>query len=84
MGEYKTRMTQITVTKSDIFAEDATILEINDEGGGEYVTMRQPDAASNPLAFDHKNWPAVREAMDQLFKCIEEHENDTKPNRKLV
>ena len=74
----KTRITQLTVTSGDIFAEDATILEIDDEGGGEYVTMRQPGSLRNHLTFDYKNWPAVREAMDQLFKYIEAHENDTK------
>ena len=77
----KTRITQLTVTESDIFSEDATILEIDDEGGGEYITMRQPGSIRNHLTFDHKNWPAVRDAMDQLFKFIEENANDTEQNR---
>lgn len=74
----KTRITQLTVTSGDIYAEDATILEIDEAGGGEYVTMRQPESGYNHLIFDHRNWPAVRDAMDQLFKLIKEHGNDTK------
>ena len=77
MNEYKTRITQLTVTSGEIIAEGATILEIDDHGGGEYVTIRQPDAVSNHLTFDDKNWPAVRDAMDQLLRQIKEHENDT-------
>ena len=77
MSEYKTRITQLTVTTGDIYAEGATILEIDDHGGGEFITIRQPDAQLGSPTFDHKNWPAVRDAMDQLFKYIEDHENDT-------
>ena len=77
MSEYKTRITQLTVTTGDICDDGATILEVDDHGGGEFVTVRQPDAVSNHLNFDDKNWPAVRDAMDQLFKYIKENENDT-------
>ena len=77
MSEYKTRITQLTVTTGGIYDDGATILEVDDHGGGEFVTVRQPDAVSNHLTFDDKNWPPVREAMDQLFKYIKGHENDT-------
>ena len=73
----KTRITQATVTTGGIYAEGATIIEIDDRGDGEFITMRQPDQIGNCLAFNRKNWPAVRDAVDQLFKYIKDHENDT-------
>ena len=81
MSKCKTRITQLTVTPDVLFAEDATILEIDDHAAGEFVTMRQPGSIRNHLVFDRENWPAVREAMDQLFKLIEENENDAEQNR---
>lgn len=77
----KTRITQLTVTSGDIYADDATIIEIDDHGGGEFITMRQPGAEQGGLTFDHKNWPAVRDAADQMLKFIEDNENDTEQNR---
>ena len=73
----KTRITQLTVTPGDIYVEGVTIIEIDDYGGGEFVTMRQPDSLNGCLSFDSKNWPAVCDAMYQLFKFIEGNENDT-------
>lgn len=66
--KYTTRITQITVLPEgkdvSIIDENATRIELEDDGCREYVTIRQLAA---PVAIDAENWPAIRDAIEVLL-----------------
>ena len=50
------------------FAERATLIEIDDEAAGEYVTIAQDDSK---IRIDPEEWPAIRAAIETAFKgCL--------------
>lgn len=65
----KTRITQLTVASEsvELYGDRSTIIEITDEGGGEFITVTQPDGAAE-IRIDADEWPAIRRAIDKLFK----------------
>ena len=65
----KTRITRISVMldNRDIYDDGATHIEIMDEGGGEFITISQPDNAAN-IRIDLDEWPAIRAAVNKLIK----------------
>lgn len=67
MTNLQTRVTRIHLTPDDIFNERAFSIEIDDEGGGEYLVIRND---SNQLAIDDQEWPALRDAIDLMFKNV--------------
>ena len=66
----KTRITQLTVAPegADLYDDRSTIIEIADEGGGEFITVTQPDGAAE-IRFDADEWPAIRAAVNKLIKA---------------
>lgn len=65
----KTRITQLTVAPegADLYDERSTHIEIDDEGGGEFVKVVQP--CGNPdVRFDPNEWPVIRAAIDKMIK----------------
>lgn len=65
----KTRITQLTVApeSAELYDDRSTIIEITDEGGGEFITVTQPDGAAE-IRIDADEWPAVRAAINKLVK----------------
>ncbi len=65
----KVRITQLTVAPegADLCDDRSTIIEITDEGGGEFITVIQPDGPAE-IRIDADEWPAIRRAIDKLFK----------------
>jgi hypothetical protein len=54
-----------------IFCEQATIIEINNSGAGEFVSVSQ---IANPegVLIDPKEWPAMRDAIEFMIEnCAE-------------
>ncbi len=71
--EYTIRTTQLTVVPQGqpLFDERATVVEIEDDGAGEFVSLFQArDSAetdSPKIRLDPGEWPTVRLAVDRLF-----------------
>ena len=62
--------------KSEGYGGDYTTeVEIQDEGGGEFVYISQPFAntSNKGLAFEQKEWEQLKTSVDQIFSEIREH-----------
>ena len=56
-------------------SEQATEIEIIDEGAGEFVTLYQDASAKNGLvAITMDEWPTLRDAIDAAFSEIDDHQ----------
>ena len=57
-----------------IFSESATVVRIEDEGGGEYVVVSQESVPGRGnVAINPEEWPALRDAIDRMVKeCRDE------------
>ena len=73
--EYKLTVTEITVhdkSRSPLTHLDTTVVKLEDEGGGAYITIRQGE---DEIRFDLDELPLVNEAVDRL---IVQHEGMNK------
>ncbi len=70
MKPMRIRVTQLTVVADDkpIFDESATQVEITDEGGGEFVLVKQTGGGQAVVRIDPHEWDRVREAIDQMIR----------------
>lgn len=64
-------------------SEFATEIEVDDEGAGEFLVIRQPYAhaklSAGGIAIDPTEWPPIRDAIDAAFREIasaDSSEND--------
>ena len=49
--------------------EGVTIIGMDDEGGGAFVTVRQEEALNtNEIRIDPDEWPAVRAAINRMVR----------------
>ena len=82
--KYTSRITQITVLPvgEPIFSEKATVISIDDESGGEFITVKQQmdygSEKDQTVAFDPDEWEEVKGVIDQMFKDIKDYQ-DEKP-----
>lgn len=80
--KYTSRITQITALPvgETTFSEKATIVSIADEGGGEFITVRQQmnysSEMNQTLAFDPEEWEEVKGVIDQMFKDIKDYKDE--------
>ncbi len=52
-----------------IFHESATTISIDDDAGGEFVTVSQcRDEHNVKISINPEEWPAIREAIDEMVK----------------
>jgi len=57
-------------------SEQATEIEIINEGAGEFVTLYQDSSTKNGLvAVTLEEWPTLRDAIDAAFSEIDQHED---------
>jgi hypothetical protein len=65
--KYETRTTQTTIAPEGqpIFSEQATKIEIDDEAGGEFVTVSQDDVK---ISISPEEWPVIRAAINKMIK----------------
>lgn len=64
----KTRITQLTVAPegADLYDDRSTIIEITDEGGGEFVKIVRPSGSA--IRIDVDEWPYIRDAINNMIK----------------
>ena len=68
---YRTITTQRRVIPSGKAMDDegVTIIGVDDEGGGAFVTIRQESAMdSDIIRIDPDEWPAVRAAVNRMVR----------------
>ena len=72
--DYEKRVTAVTVCKSGepIFSDYATRVEIVDEAAGEFVEVSRADGGK--IAIGPDEWPALRDAIDELVAACRDHE----------
>ena len=82
--KYTSRITQITVLPvgEPIFSERATVISIDDEAAGEFITVKQQmdynSQKDQTVTFDPEEWDEVKGVIDQMFKDIKDYK-DEKP-----
>jgi len=81
MKKLHQRITQITILPEGepIFSEMATVLTIEDEAAGEYVTITQPHDGN--IRIERREWQSVCEAIDTLMANISEWEEITSDSK---
>ncbi len=69
----KTRITQLTVAPegADLYDDRSTLIEVMDEGDGEFIIIIQPVKAAT-IRIDLDEWPAIRAAVNKLIKECKE------------
>ena len=68
---YEIRVTKISVIPPGeaVFSEQATHLGIQDEAGGEYVSVQQHHEEERTQIFiDRKQWPILRDAINFMVR----------------
>lgn len=74
---FEGRVTAVTVCKKGepIFSEYATRVEIVDEAAGEFVEVSQAGReGGGKIAIDPNEWPALRDAIDELIAACRDQE----------
>jgi len=51
-----------------IYCEEATRIELEDDGGGLFVSIKQ---ANGEISLSSDEWPLIKEAVDRLLGTIE-------------
>ena len=67
---YETRTLSLIVLPEGeaIFSEQATTITIEDDAGGEFVTVEQPGLAdAGKIRIDPTEWTALRAAIDRMI-----------------
>lgn len=67
MNKLKYRTTRIHLTPGPIFHERAFIVEIADNGAGEFLVISND---TQHLTIDPDDWPDLREAIDLMVKNV--------------
>ena len=74
MTAYETRITRMTVAPEGkpLFSEQATHVEIDDVGGGEFIVITQchDSGEVDRIAIDKAEWPHIRDAVNELMKGV--------------
>jgi hypothetical protein len=73
LGGYVMRPTRVAVMPKGepLFSEQCTIIEIEDEAGGEYLKVRQQsgcaDSENQTIAINPEEWPALKNAVEFML-----------------
>lgn len=65
--EIRTLAVVVKPPTESIFSDMASIIEITDEGGGEFVTVRQTHPNAGEIRIDPTEWAHLRAAIDQMI-----------------
>lgn len=76
------RVTQLTILPAGepIFSEKATVITIQDEASGEYLTVHglaSHEGEPHKISIEPKEWPAIRDGIDRMMAEISEWEEIT-------
>lgn len=73
-SEYETRVTKLTVNMigEPIFSERATHIEIEDESGGEFISITQQGdhVKLGTVAITTEEWPHIKSAIEKLLPTL--------------
>lgn len=75
---YVQRATKLTVLPmgDPIFSELATDIEVEDEGGGEFLIISQTSGnvnrRTNSISISPEEWPAIRDAIESMLAGLRE------------
>ena len=79
--KYKTRNTRTVIAPEGepVFSERATSISIEDAAAGEHLAVAQCRDDNAPgIQIDADEWPALKAAIDKMFKEIEGNEKGSK------
>ena len=64
------RVTRIHLARpgESLYADLGFVLELDDEGGGEYVVVRAQEEGDGVVRIDPGEWPALRATIDYLIQ----------------
>lgn len=73
--KYTSRITQVIVApeSESIFCERATVIQITDEGAGEFIEITQPGTQTRDqteIRIDIDEWPEIKKSIDMMFNFI--------------
>jgi hypothetical protein len=72
--EYESRVTKMIICIKDQPIFDNSVLEIfiDDEGGGEFLVIKQIHDAVEPgtIKMDKEEWPLIRKTIETMLKKI--------------
>ncbi|WP_287602678.1 hypothetical protein [Thiothrix sp.] len=54
----------------DINSELSTIIQREDEGGGEFITVTQPGRTASKITIEKSEWRQIKAAIDKMFEII--------------
>ena len=60
-----------------IFDDRATLVTLDDEGGGPFVVVKQEGRNDNTIAIDATEWPAIRDAIQRMLNVAQGIEAET-------
>jgi hypothetical protein len=78
MKPYEIRITRLSVGRGDepIFSECVTHISIEDEAGGEFLSIEQqsgsPDVKEQQIQITPEEWPKIKEAIETLIPTLRE------------
>ena len=81
MKEFETRTTSLSVMPvgEPTFSEMTTHVEIQDEGAGEFVEVKQFGfSGKDTIRIDKEEWPAIRSAIDAMVGDCRVEEKERK------
>lgn len=75
-SNYETRVTQFTVLPMNepIFSERATVITIEDEAAGEFISLAQSHGDASKVLIEANEWPLIRQSVDTMMALITERE----------
>ena len=81
-NRYITRPTQWLVVPENepsLYNENALIVSIDDEGGGEYVRIKSQSGADTgrSISFEREAWPAIQQAVNCAVHQINQYESES-------
>jgi hypothetical protein len=66
----------VIISKTGLFDEYATLIEIDDLGGGEFIVVTQP-RRDEGIGIEADEWPYIRAQIDKMFADIEGRKSNT-------
>jgi hypothetical protein len=79
MKPYKTHIHSLIVLPEGepIFSEMATVVGLDDEAAGPFVTLKQYNSREDQLlAINAEEWPTIKAAIDQMIDVCKAIEGD--------
>jgi len=81
MSNLITRITRMHIVPEGepIYTEMGYSVEIDDEAGGEFIVIKDGSTREKiGVSIDPKDWPAVRDCVEQIIYSIKNHEKEAK------